>query len=119
MNTIRFAAIALLLGSCQNTMTLENAATREMTGTYLYTSQDFNNAIGKALNQHLTLTSNKATLSHGSLSTDFDYEVKDGFIYLITGNDKVRYRIINHDSLRDEGINGFGAGYYVRVDELN
>ena len=117
MNIIRLIAVAVLLSSCQNAMTLENAATREVMGTYLYTSPYFDNAVGKALNQHLILTSDKATLSHGSVSSDFEYEVKGGFVYLINGNDKVRYRIMNRDSLYDDGLNGFGNGYYVRVSE--
>ncbi|WP_210521622.1 hypothetical protein [Hymenobacter terricola] len=117
MKIIRLATLAIVLGSCQNAMTLEGASNHDVIGTYLYSSPDFNNAVGKALNQHLTLTADKATLSHGSYSTDFEYEVKNGYVFLISGNTRVGYRIVSHDTLYDDGLNGFGAGNYVRVSE--
>jgi hypothetical protein len=87
----------------------------DVTGTYQFVSPDFNNAVGKLLQQRLTFTPDKVIISMGATSTSGDYEVEDGFVYIVSGNARFGYKIISRDTLQYEGPLSLGPQQYVRM----
>jgi hypothetical protein len=108
---LRAIILAFTFASCHST------THPDVTGTYQFVSPDFNNAAGKLLDQRLIVTLDRVTIASGAYETTGEYQVKDGFLYVVSGQSRFGYQIIGRDTLRYEGPLSLSPIDYVRVKQ--